>query len=154
MRIQFGPGSLIVKRVAALVRLSRIQPSGWWGRPRAIVHRGPDEQDVYESQNISREPVQLKIVHLAAGKQPMGTENGNTILVSNGKIQNHQEPRWELEQALYAFNYRSGTEVVLRVSRAWDVKSLGREAARTTPRAQRIEMEQCSWQLCLRGSSG
>jgi glutamine phosphoribosylpyrophosphate amidotransferase len=83
----------------------------------------------------------------------MRTENRNTILVLNGKIQNRQEPRWELEQALYTFNCRTGTEVVLRVFRAWDVKSLGREAARTTPRAQRIEMEQCSWLLCLRGPS-
>jgi asparagine synthetase B (glutamine-hydrolysing) len=136
------------------VRHSRIHPSGWWGRPRAIVHCGPDEQDVYESQNVSREPVQLKIVHLAAKKQPMRTENRNTILVLNGEIQNRQEPRWELEQAPYTFNRRTGTEVVLRVFRAWDVKSLGREAARTTPRAQRIEMEQCSWLLCLRGPSG
>lgn len=83
----------------------------------------------------------------------MGTREWQYDPRLDGKIQNHQETRWELEQALYAFNYRSGTEVVLRVSRAWDVKSLGREAARTTPRAQRIEMEQCSWQLCLRGSS-
>ena len=56
------------------------------GRPRAIVHRGPDEQDVNESQNISWEPVQFKIVQLAAGKQPMGTENGNTILVSTARF--------------------------------------------------------------------
>ena len=126
------------------MRHSRIQPSGWWGRPRSIVHRGPDKQDVYESQNVSREPVQLKIVHLAAGEQPMRTENRNTMLVLNGNIQNRQEPRWELEQALYIFNCRSGTEVVLRVFRAWDVRSLGREAARTTLLAQRIEMEQCS----------
>jgi len=55
----------------------------------------------------------------------MRTENRNTILVLNGKIKNRQEPRWELEQALYTFNCRSGTEVVLRVFRAWDVKSLG-----------------------------
>ena len=101
---------------------------GWWGRPRAIVHRGPDEQDAYESQNVSREPVQLKIVHLAAGKQPMRTKNRNTILVLNGKIQNRQEPRWELGRALYTFNCRSGTEMALRAFRAWDVKSLGREA--------------------------
>jgi len=74
----------------------------------------------------------------------MRTENRNTILVLNGNIQNRQEPRWELEQALYIFNCRSGTEVVLRVFRAWDVRSLGREAARTTLLAQRIEMEQCS----------
>jgi hypothetical protein len=102
-----------VKRAAALVRHSRIHPSGWWGRPRAIVRRGPDEQDVYESQNVSREPVQLKIVHLAAWKQPMRTENDNTIFVLNGKIQNRQELRWELEQALYTFNcctwYGSGS---------------------------------------------
>ena len=49
----------------------------------------------------------------------MRTENRNTILVLNGEIQNRQEPRWELEQALYTFNCRSGTEVVLRVFPAW-----------------------------------
>ena len=118
------------------MRHSRIHPSGWWGRARAIVHRGPDEQDVYESQNVSREPAQLKIVRLAAGKQPMRTENRNTILVLNGKIQNRQEPRWELEQALYTFNCRSGTEVVLRVFRAWDVKSLGEKQRDYSPRSK------------------
>ena len=58
----------------------------------------------------------------------MRTKNRNTILVLNGKIQNRQEPRWELGRALYTFNCRSGTEMALRVFRAWDVKSLGREA--------------------------
>ena len=125
-----------MKRAAALVRHSRIHPSGWWGRPRAIVRRGPDEQDVYESQNVSREPAQLNIIRLAAGKQPMRTENRNTILVLNGKIQNRQEPRWELEQALYTFNCRSGTEVVLRVFRAWDVKSLGEKQRDYSPRSK------------------
>jgi hypothetical protein len=90
-----------------------------------MVHRGPDEQDVYESQSVSREPVQLKLVHLAAGKQPMRTENRNTILVSNGKIQNRQEPRWALDQALYI----PSTAAVVRKwfcvsSEAWDVRSL------------------------------
>jgi hypothetical protein len=42
----------------------------------------------------------------------MRTENRNTILALNGKIQNRHEPRWELEQAQYTFNCRSGTEVV------------------------------------------
>jgi asparagine synthase (glutamine-hydrolysing) len=100
------------------------------------VHPGPDEQDVYESQNVSREPAQLKIVHLAAGKQPMRTENRNTILLLNGKIQNRQEPRWELEQALYTFNRRSGTEVVPRVFLAWDVKSLGGSSENYSPRSK------------------
>jgi asparagine synthetase B (glutamine-hydrolysing) len=63
----------------------------------------------------------------------MRTENRNTILFLNGKIQNRQEPRWELEQALYTFNCRSGTEVVLRVFRAWDVKSLGRKQRELLP---------------------
>jgi hypothetical protein len=80
----------------------------------------------------------------------MRTENRNTILVLNGKIVKSQGGN---SNRPYTFNCRSGTEMVLRVFRAWDVKSLGREAARTTPRTPRIEMEQC-WLLCLRGPSG
>jgi asparagine synthetase B (glutamine-hydrolysing) len=72
----------------------------------------------------------------SGSREAAHADRRNTTLVLNGDIQNRQEPRWELEQALYTFNCRSGTEVVLRVFRAWDVKSLGEKQRDYSPRSK------------------
>ena len=86
----------------------------------SLIHRGPDQQGTYESECVSLGAVRLKIIDLQAGDQPMISEDGNTVLVFNGEIYNHQELRRELESRGETFKTSSDTEVVLRAFLRWD----------------------------------
>ena len=55
-------------------------------------HRGPDEQAIYASRNVTLYHLRLAILDIAGGHQPMHLENKYTI-VFNGEIYNHQELR-------------------------------------------------------------
>ncbi len=85
----------------------------------AIVHRGPDQQGVYESSVISLGAVRLKIIDLEAGDQPMFSEDRDTVLVFNGEIYNHIELRRELEERGHRFRSQCDTEVVLHAYLEW-----------------------------------
>jgi asparagine synthase (glutamine-hydrolysing) len=85
-----------------------------------LLHRGPDEQDVYHSKLVSLGSTRLKIIDLDSGRQPMASEDGDTVLVFNGEIYNHAELRRELEGLGHRFVTRSDTETVLRGFLEWD----------------------------------
>jgi len=85
-----------------------------------LVHRGPDQQDTYESECVSLGSVRLKIIDLFAGGQPLVSEDGNTVLVFNGEIYNHRELRAELEADGRSFSSHSDTEVLLHAFLKWD----------------------------------
>jgi asparagine synthase (glutamine-hydrolysing) len=86
----------------------------------SLIHRGPDQQGTYESQQVSLGAVRLKIIDLHGGDQPMISDDGNTVLVFNGEIYNHRELRAELESRGEKFKTSSDTEVVLRAFLRWD----------------------------------
>ena len=92
----------------------------------ALLHRGPDQQGVYESQDASLGAVRLKIIDLAAGDQPMISEDGTAVIAFNGEIYNHAEIRDELIARGRRFVSRSDTEVVLQAFREWDVECFRR----------------------------
>ncbi len=85
-----------------------------------MVHRGPDQQGVYESDSISLGAVRLKIIDLCGGDQPIFSEDRDLVIVFNGEIYNHAEVRAELERLGHRFHSRCDTEVVLRAFRQWD----------------------------------
>jgi asparagine synthase (glutamine-hydrolysing) len=91
-----------------------------WHLTRSLTHRGPDEQNVWESADVSLGAVRLKIIDLENGQQPMTSEDSGTVLVFNGEIYNHDELRRELENLGHRFESRSDTEVVLRAFQEWD----------------------------------
>ena len=91
-----------------------------------LIHRGPDQQGVYESPHVALGAVRLKIVDLVSGNQPMASEDGQTVIVFNGEIYNHGELREELQRRGHRFISRSDTEVVLRAFCEWDVECLPR----------------------------
>jgi len=93
---------------------------------RALTHRGPDQQGVWESARISLGAVRLKIIDLEHGSQPMSSDDGDTILVFNGEIYNHAEVRSELVRSGHHFQTRCDTEVVLRAFLEWDVAAFAR----------------------------
>ena len=88
----------------------------------ALLHRGPDQQGVYESLDVSLGAVRLKIIDLASGDQPMISEDGTAVIAFNGEIYNHAEIREELIARGRRFVSRSDTEVVLQAFREWDVE--------------------------------
>ncbi|MDE3136265.1 MAG: asparagine synthase (glutamine-hydrolyzing) [Acidobacteriota bacterium] len=92
----------------------------------SLIHRGPDQQGVYRSEFVSLGSTRLKIIDLESGRQPMISEDGDTVLVFNGEIYNHAELRRELEALGHRFVTRSDTETVLRGFLEWDTGSFER----------------------------
>lgn len=87
----------------------------------SLIHRGPDQQGVFESEVVSLGAVRLKIIDLEHGRQPMQSEDGDAVIVFNGEIYNHAELRRELEGLGCRFESRCDTEVVLQAFLEWDV---------------------------------
>jgi asparagine synthase (glutamine-hydrolysing) len=75
---------------------------------------------------VSLGAVRLKIVDLQHGRQPMTSDDGDTVLVFNGEIYNNAELRRELERAGHRFDSRCDTETVLRAFLEWDVAAFSR----------------------------
>jgi asparagine synthase (glutamine-hydrolysing) len=91
-----------------------------------LLHRGPDQQGVFETPNVSLGAVRLKIIDLISGEQPIRSDDGDTVLVFNGEIYNYAEVREELKARGHRFSSRSDTEVVLRAFLEWDTGCLAR----------------------------
>ena len=96
------------------------------GATSCLIHRGPDQQGVFESADISLGAVRLTIIDLISGQQPMRSEDGNTVLVFNGEIYNHNELRAELQGRGHHFTSRCDTEVVLHAFLEWDTECFKR----------------------------
>jgi len=86
----------------------------------ALIHRGPNQQGVFESPTISLGAARLKIIDLDAGDQPMASKNGDTVIAFNGEIYNHQEIRRDLEQRGHRFRSQTDTETLLAAFLEWD----------------------------------
>ncbi|HLX42817.1 MAG TPA: asparagine synthase (glutamine-hydrolyzing) [Bryobacteraceae bacterium] len=93
---------------------------------RSLTHRGPDQQGVWESAQVSLGAVRLKIIDLRGGDQPMISDDGGTVLVFNGEIYNHAELRADLERAGHRFQSHCDTEAVLHAFLEWDVEAFTR----------------------------
>ena len=89
-----------------------------------LVHRGPDQQGVFESNLVSLGATRLKIIDLGSGDQPI-TASGTTI-VFNGEIYNHLELRAELEARGHQFLSHCDTETVLHAFLEWDASCFAR----------------------------
>ena len=92
----------------------------------SIDHRGPDQQGIYESKDVSLGAVRLKVIDLGSGDQPLRSEDGDTVAVFNGEIYNHVELRGELEALGHRFLTRCDREVVLKAFLEWDVQCFSR----------------------------
>lgn len=101
-------------------------PDRIWEITRSLIHRGPDQQGVWESGDVSLGAVRLKIIDLEHGDQPMTSGDDNIVLVFNGELYNHMELRRELEQAGHRFHSRCDTETVLHAFLEWDIDAFRR----------------------------
>jgi asparagine synthase (glutamine-hydrolysing) len=107
-------------------RNSRPDPSRIRAAAAAILHRGPDQQGVFETDTVSLASTRLKIIDLESGVQPMFSPDRDTVIVFNGEVYNYLELREELEQRGHRFHSHSDTEVVLASFLEWDVDCFAR----------------------------
>ena len=78
-----------------------------------LVHRGPDEGDVYSEGPIGLGHRRLSIIDLTGGKQPIFNEDRTMAIVFNGELYNFQRLRETLLQRGHRFITKSDTEVIL-----------------------------------------
>ena len=103
-----------------------VLPSLIQGATSSLIHRGPDQQGIYETRNISLGAVRLTIIDLVSGEQPMRSQDGDTVLAYNGEVYNHAELRAELQSLGHHFLTTSDTEVVLEAFLEWDTECFRR----------------------------
>ncbi len=80
-----------------------------------VVHRGPDDQGLFETTGIGLANRRLSIIDLAGGHQPFVSDDGQIAVVQNGEIYNHLELAAELAHTPFACRSGSDTEVLLRL---------------------------------------
>lgn len=94
----------------------------------AIAHRGPDDADAWEDEEVSFALAhrRLAIMDLsAAGHQPMHSAAGRWVMVFNGEIYNHMALRDELllVGAAPVWRGHSDTETLLAAFEYWGVEA-------------------------------
>ena len=95
-----------------------------------IRYRGPDDQgcmlETLDSGfRLGLAHRRLAILDLsAAGRQPMTSESGRTVISFNGEIYNFRELRTQLEQKGYRFRTGTDTEVILSAYEAWGIDAV------------------------------
>ncbi|MGD0214274.1 MAG: asparagine synthase (glutamine-hydrolyzing) [Terriglobales bacterium] len=91
-----------------------------------LIHRGPDQQGVFQSSLCSMGGARLKIIDLGLGDQPILSDDGDVAIVFNGEIYNHQELRRELESLGHRFYSHCDTETILHAFLEWDTACFAR----------------------------
>ena len=92
----------------------------------SIIHRGPNQQGVFESEAVSLGAARLKVIDMQGGDQPILSADGNTVIVFNGEIYNHLELRQELERRGHRFRTHSDTETILNAFVEWGTECFAR----------------------------
>lgn len=85
-----------------------------------LIHRGPDQQGVFQSSLFSVGAARLKIIDLDSGDQPIFSQDGDFGIAFNGEVYNYLEIRAELENLGHRFESHSDTETVLHAFMQWD----------------------------------
>jgi asparagine synthase (glutamine-hydrolysing) len=91
-----------------------------------LVHRGPDQQGVFQSNSVALAATRLKIIDLESGDQPIVSQDGDSVIVFNGEIYNFLEVRAELEKRGHRFHTHTDTETVLHAFLEWDTECFSR----------------------------
>jgi asparagine synthase (glutamine-hydrolysing) len=79
---------------------------------RAMVHRGPDDENFYEDGQAVLGFRRLSIIDVAGGRQPLSNEDGSVHVVFNGEIYNHREVRAGLERRGHVLRTGSDGEII------------------------------------------
>ncbi len=85
-----------------------------------LKHRGPDDEGVYEDQNILLGHRRLSIVDLSSlGRQPMSDSRQTVWISCNGEIYNYPELKKELDSNRFNFKSASDNEVIIHGFKQW-----------------------------------
>lgn len=85
-----------------------------------LRHRGPDDEGVYQDQDILLGHRRLSIIDLSKNAtQPMSNEDKTIWIVFNGEIYNFQSLRQELLNRGHLFHSRADTEVLIHGYEEW-----------------------------------
>ena len=82
---------------------------------RAMVHRGPDSEGLFEAPGLTAGVRRLAVIDPAGGTQPIANEDGTIEVVFNGELYNFAELRDELESKGHRFRTRTDTEVLVHL---------------------------------------
>src|SRR5262245_6870982 len=80
-----------------------------------LVHRGPDDADIFVDGSVGLGHRRLSIVDLATGRQPMANEDDSIWIAFNGEIYNHRELRPLLEERGHLYRTSSDTETIIHL---------------------------------------
>jgi asparagine synthase (glutamine-hydrolysing) len=105
----------------------RVDPGLLEKMARVQAHRGPDDQGIWQKNNVGLGHVRLSIIDLSPlGHQPMTNEDNSVWITFNGEIYNYLELRDELQQKGHQFRSRTDTEVIVHLWEEDGVKCVGR----------------------------
>jgi len=94
----------------------RVDPGLLERMARVQAHRGPDDQGLWQQDNVGLGHVRLSIIDLSSlGHQPMCNEDHSVWITFNGEIYNFLELRDELQQKGHQFRSRTDTEVIIHL---------------------------------------
>jgi asparagine synthase (glutamine-hydrolysing) len=93
---------------------------------QTLFHRGPDSEGRFVDGGIGLAARRLAIIDLAAGDQPIASEDGTVTVVQNGEIYNYRELLAELERLGHRFRTRCDTEVHVHGYEQWGTAYLER----------------------------
>jgi asparagine synthase (glutamine-hydrolysing) len=80
-----------------------------------IVHRGPDDEGIYDGGSVVLGMRRLSIIDLSGGHQPISNEDETIWVVCNGEIYNFRELRKSLESLGHKFRTHSDTETIVHL---------------------------------------
>jgi len=79
----------------------------------AMRHRGPDDAGEFREGDVFLGMRRLAIIDVEGGRQPIASEDGRTVVVSNGEIYNYPELTDELRSAGHEFRTQSDAETLV-----------------------------------------
>src|SRR6185503_5844981 len=112
------PHSAVMCGIAGIVKLDPAETvdEARLKRMRDVLrHRGPDGEGLWIDGPVGLGHRRLSIVDVAAGHQPMPSEDERAWIVYNGEVYNHAELAADLRARGHRYRTRSDTETVLHL---------------------------------------
>ncbi len=92
----------------------------------SMRHRGPDDEGVWEGDEVSLGMCRLSIIDLEGGHQPIWNEDHTKCIIYNGELYNFLDLRPQLEARGHIFRTHTDTEVILHAYEEWGPDCLKR----------------------------